>query len=84
MSEVLDRILENYPDEDFLKADGFDNAILGVDEKSMRLIYSVQKCIDILMDDGTSWLDAWEYFSYNMEGAYVGDKTPIWCNDLEN
>lgn len=82
MSETLDRILENYSDGDFLKADGFDSAILGVDERSMRLIYSVKKCIEILMDDGTSYFDAWEYFSFNIESAYVGEKTPIWCTNL--
>jgi hypothetical protein len=82
MSELLQQILENYPDEDFLKADGFDAAIIGVEEKTMRLIYSVKKCMDILMEDDMSELDALEYFSYNMEGAYVGEKTPIWCNDL--
>jgi hypothetical protein len=25
--------------------------------------------------------DALEHFSYNVSGAYVGDKTPIWCQD---
>jgi hypothetical protein len=48
---MIDNILENYPEEEFLKADGFDEAILGVDDTSMRLIYSVSKCIEILMKD---------------------------------
>jgi len=47
----LESILENYPDESFLKADGFDEAVIGVDENSMRLIYSVSKCIEILRED---------------------------------
>lgn len=73
-------ILENYPDETFLMADGFDEAIIGVDETTMRLIYSVSKCIEILMLD-MSEEDALEYFNYNVSGAYVGEKTPIWCFD---
>jgi hypothetical protein len=47
----LESILENYPDETFLKADGFDDAIIGFDEHSLRLIYSMSKCLDILMED---------------------------------
>lgn len=77
----LESILEKYPDETFLKADGFDDAILGVDESSMRLIYSISKCIDILMED-MSDEDALEHFYYNVSGAYVGEQTPIWCDDL--
>jgi hypothetical protein len=76
----LESILENYPDESFLKADGFDEAIIGVDENSMRLIYSVSKCIEILRED-MSEEDALEHFYYNVNGSYVGDKTPIWCID---
>jgi hypothetical protein len=77
---MIDNILENYPEDSFLKADGFDEAIIGVDESSMRLIYSVSKCILILMRD-MSEEDALEHFYYNVSGAYVGEKTPIWCND---
>ena len=25
--------------------------------------------------------DAIEYFSFNVQGSYVGEKTPIWCLD---
>jgi hypothetical protein len=76
----LESILENYPDESFLKADGFDEAVIGVDENSMRLIYSVSKCIEILRED-MSEEDALEHFYYNVSGSYVGEKTPIWCID---
>jgi|TARA_R110000868_G_scaffold74337_13_gene215065 hypothetical protein len=77
---MLDGIIDNYYEEEFLKADGFDEAVIGVDDMSMRLIYSVSKCIEILMRD-MSQEDALEYFSYNVSGAYVGEKTPIWCQD---
>ena len=26
-------------------------------------------------------LDAMEFFTYNVSGSYVGEKTPIWCWD---
>ncbi len=78
---MLDNIVRMFPDETFLKADGFDDAILGVDESTMRLVYSVSKCVEILQQemDGD---DALEYFDFNVKGAYVGEKTPIWCLDF--
>ena len=79
---LLERIIEVYPDEQFLKADGLDDAIIGVDEKSMVLIYSVSKCIGILAENIGSVEEAIEYFSFNVSGAYMGEKTPIWCQDL--
>jgi hypothetical protein len=77
---LIDTILESYQDESFLKADGFDEAIIGVDDVSMRLIYSVSKIIEILMLDMNED-DAFEHFEYNIAGSYMGDKTPIWCYD---
>jgi hypothetical protein len=76
---MLASILEQYQDEEILIADGFDQAVIGIEESSMRLIYSVNKCIEILTED-MSEEDALEYFSYNVLGSYVGEKTPIWCN----
>jgi hypothetical protein len=80
--DMLEIIIENYEDEEILKADGFDNAVIGIDTNSMRLIYSVQKCIEVLREEGMDEIDAVEYFEYNVLGAYVGEKTPIWCNDF--
>jgi len=48
----------------------------------MRLIYSVEKCITILMNQGMDMTEAVEYFEFNVSGSYVGEKTPIWCEDL--
>jgi hypothetical protein len=77
---MLDKIVEWFPEDEILKADGFDDAIIGIDEYSMRLIYSVSKCIEILCRD-MSEEDAVDYFDYNVKGGYVGEKTPIWCLD---
>ena len=78
---MIENIIENYPEHEFLKADGFDNAIIGIEETTMRLIYSASKCIEILKKDMTEE-DALEYFYYNVSGAYLGDRTPIWCMDM--
>jgi hypothetical protein len=78
--KMIDKILEWFPEDEILKADGFDDAIIGIDDSSMRLIYSVSKCIEILSQDMDEE-DAIEYFEFNVAGAYVGEKTPIWCRD---
>ena len=80
---MIEQIMDMYPYDEFLIADGFDDAIIGVDENEMRLIYSVSKCLSILEKDMTE-LEALEYFLFNVSGAYVGEKTPIWCLDNFN
>lgn len=81
---MIDKIIEQFPDESFLKADGFDEAIIGVDVQSMRLIYSVNRCISMLcLDEDMDVDDAIEHFEYNVRGGYVGEKTPIWCDELD-
>jgi len=78
----LEEILEFWEDEDLLIADGFDDAVIGICHHSQRLIYSYQKCIDILMsNENMSDINAMEYLDYNTINSYVGDKTPIWCMD---
>jgi len=77
---MIDKILEWFPEEEILKADGFDEAIIGIDSNEMRLIYSVSKCIQILCRDMNEE-EAVEFFDFNVRGSYVGDKTPIWCVD---
>ena len=80
---TLTEIVERYDDEQFLKADGFDDAVIGVCHTSRRLIYSYAKCIEILVEEGMEIIDAIEHLSYNVINSYVGEKTPIWCIDYE-
>lgn len=79
---LVEIIQELYPDRVILTADGFDDAIIGFCERSDRVVYSITKCINILINEhGMSDEDAIEYFYYNVEGAYFGEHTPIFCND---
>ena len=72
--------------QEALKAIGFDEAIIGqtrdIATSSTRIIYSVNKCIDILMANN-NWEDeeAVEYFEFNISGAYVGPNTPIFLEE---
>ncbi|GAH44757.1 unnamed protein product [marine sediment metagenome] len=82
-----DILADQYPDVELLQADGFDDAVLGVVFDSMnavpRLAYSITKCLETLMKrDNMSKEDAMEYFDFNVQGAYMGEKTPIWVDDL--
>ena len=82
-NRLLKGIISYYEDEELLLADGFDDAVIGVDESTMRIIYSSGKCIEILMLQSEMLLDqAIEFFEFNVKGSYVGDKTPIWCEDM--
>jgi len=78
---ILNKILENYPDEMFLKADGFDGAILGVELESMVIAYSCKKCIDILKEKGYEYADAIEFFEFSVKNVDFGKKTPIFIED---
>ena len=80
MPNNIKAILDSFPDENFLKADGLDEAIIGVDDKSMRLIYSKSKCIEILAKD-MGYEDAVDFYYFNVHGSYMGEQTPIWCED---
>jgi len=78
----LEILIDLYPDDEFLIADGFDDAVIGVDYGSSRLIYSCKKCIEILIEqEEMTAEDAIEHFQFNVAGAWVGEKTPIWCED---
>jgi len=82
----LEQIIEMYPDEAFLKADGLDDAILGAAELKpsgiIVLVYSRSLAVKVFIDrDGMTEEEAEEYYDYNVVGAYMGEKTPIWVED---
>jgi len=63
----------------YLKADGFDEAIIGIDSINERIIYSKRKMIEILMDDMDED-EAIEFLEFNTWNTYVGEHTPIFCD----
>ena len=73
-------IEENYTDDEILLADGFDRAFLGVGRTfngPAVAVYDKNIIITMLHKDGMSVDEAYEYFDYNVAGAYVGEKTPM-------
>ena len=75
------KISEQFPE--LLKADGFDEAILGVVERIgvQAICYDLDKVIEILMRD-MSEEDAWEYYEFNIAGAWVGESTPLFLQKM--
>lgn len=64
-----------------LKADGLDDALIGVGRRCGEdeiLVYSVRKCLEILMRHGATYEEALEHFEFNISGAWVGPETPMW------
>ena len=63
-----------------LTADGFDDAILGVGYRCSQeplVINDRGKCLKILMGQGMDCEEANDYFCFNVEGAWMGEGTPI-------
>ena len=62
---------------DILKIDGFDEAIIGVQEGIQpRLVYDLWKIVAVLTEE-MSEEDALDYIAYSITGAYVGESTPV-------
>jgi hypothetical protein len=59
--------------------DGYDDCIVGIVEqfgKPPILCYDKLLVIQKMINDGSSYEEAEEYFEYNQIGAYVGESTP--------
>ena len=65
--------------EDSILLDGYNEAIIGIVEsfEGRRILYSKNQIIEILCKDGMTWLEAEEYFDYNIKGGYYGELSPV-------
>lgn len=76
----------NFFDDSIITADGFELAFLGCGYTfgGSHAVYDYGTCIEILMQrDEMSYDDAEEYFSYNVTGAFVGDRMPVFLLDMK-
>ena len=75
-SEIIKEEL-SYINELAMFADGFDDALIGIDQVDYVAVYDSDKCIDILMEDSDMNIqEATEYFEFNVLGSYMGEYTP--------
>ena len=73
---LIDKIAKLDPK--ILLADGYDDCLIGLAFREGELValYSAERIIEKLSEDMTME-EAYEYFEFNIEGAYVGPKTPM-------
>ena len=67
-------------DPDLLLADGWDDQIIGTaysPGRKLLVVYDGDAIIEKMVKDGASYEEAEEYFSFNVEGAWVGERTPV-------
>ena len=72
-------------DEETLLADGFDEALIGTGYRCGQpeiAVYDIKKCVSVLESQGMSHEEAKEHLDFNVFGAWVGEKAPIFV-DLE-
>lgn len=57
----------------------FDKTIIGIAtiDSLPVVVYDKLAIIDSLCDDGMTYDEAIEYFDFNIDGAYLGEQTPI-------
>ena len=63
-----------------LLADGFEEALIGIGNQfnTPLAVYDIDKCLEILrFRDKMSEEEAVECFYFNVQGAYVGESTPV-------
>ena len=74
----------DYEDMVLMRADGFDDCIIGVCTGFGRepcIAYDKSKVLSKLMvRDGMGADEAHEFFDFNIEGAYVGENTPVYVD----
>ena len=72
----------------YLSEPEFDSAIVGVADRigmETVVVYDTSKVIDILCErDGMDREQATEFYEYNIIGAYVGERTPMFITLIDD
>lgn len=72
-------------EESLLFAAGYDDAIMGIAELNgtASVVYDSAKVVKILLSrDGMNREDAEEFFAYNVAGAFLGESSPIFLQQI--
>lgn len=83
-----DQVIEfvNFVGVDIIMPDGLEEAFIGVGWQFNKpiAVFDKEQCIEIIRSWGVDEVDALEYFEYNVQGAYVGDQTPIFLEKFNS
>ena len=70
--------------EDLMFATNFDNAIIGVSmgiSCGTKVVYDAEEMArTLVISEGMTEQEAWEYLEFNTFNAYIGDNTPIFVS----
>lgn len=80
----MELLAEIYPD--VMLADGYDDCIIGVVNRigtPTVVLYDTEKIIMKLMEGGMTYEEAYEFFEFNILGAYVGEYTPAFLEIID-
>jgi hypothetical protein len=84
---MLKEDIEHYESElNLVRYPEFDDAIIGLAERinlGPVFAYSLTKMVEICINDGMDDEMALEHINFNYVGAWLGEGTPIFIDDLE-
>tara|TARA_B000000437_G_C11480497_1_gene238622 strand:- start:6 stop:302 length:297 start_codon:yes stop_codon:yes gene_type:complete len=70
--------------DDLMFATNFDNAIIGVSmgiSCGTKVVYDAEEMArTLVISEGMTEQEAWEYLEFNTFNAYIGDNTPIFVS----
>jgi len=77
-----DWLLQALEENECLVADGFDSALIGITSGINPVaVYDINQMLTILVKrEKMNVEDALEHLDFNVIGAYVGEKTPIYMD----
>jgi len=77
-----DELMIELEENECLLADGFEMALIGITTGSNPVaVYDVNRMVGILVEvEDMHPDDAMEYIEFNVIGAYVGEKTPVYID----
>lgn len=83
---ILDVLKRCGLDSDYMPfvEDGFDDAVLGITsgyDGPIQVVYSRQRCIDLLIAQGMTPDAAEEYFVFKVAGTYTGAPMPLFIEE---
>lgn len=82
----LDSLFEEFEQDELLVMDGYDDCIVGVVERyglPAIICYDKLMVIQKLIDDGMSEDEAYEFWSFNQIGAWLGEGTPCYMTPTD-
>jgi len=86
MDDIVKEFIE-FENENAVTVTGHDDAIIGMAYtygKNPVVLYSIEKILDKLVDDGMSRDEAFEFFDYNILGSYISENNPVFMMRFDN